>query len=256
MSKVVVFGGSGLLGRAVCQEAAARGHRVVSASSRGQQWTQNSSIQHIQADVFDPESYRTELDDAQIVVCSIGILLEANYKPLVNSRSLGDLWTNVQNIARGANPMAKQQHNAYTYERMNRDSALVLAKTLIEQQGQKGQQQGQTEQKQEQKDRTRPTFVFISADRLFPGIPRGYIDSKREAEQSLLHNSELLRPIIMRPGMMYDVHQSQGIRNCIRNATSSVVPQNAVDSVARAIFERAANESFEGVVTSSEISQY
>jgi hypothetical protein len=133
--------------------------------------------------MLNPKTYKHELEDAQTVVHSVGILLEnQNYKTAINSNS--NVLSEFVNFIKPSNPMTKTPYNSY--DTVNRDSAILLAETFIEQ----------------AKTQT-PTFVYISADKGFPGLPSGYIRSKREAEMELSMMKQL-RTIFARPGFMFD----------------------------------------------------
>lgn len=89
-----------------------------------------------------------------------------------------------------------------TYERFNTQSALVSAEALI------------------QANHEKPAFVYISADRGFPGIPSGYIESKRRTEYELYQMQPEIRPVFLRPGFMYDPSEENhnSIRKHIKNS--------------------------------------
>lgn len=242
--KLVVFGGSGLLGREICKGGAKRGLNVFSVGSSGKKWTDNEQISCIKADVFNPDSYRGLIKDADIVVSSIGILLESNYKPLVNSKSVTELISNLTQSSPMDNPMKRHQTStaepSVTYEKYNRDSALTLANTLVEDHREK-----------------KPTFVFISADRAFPGVPRGYIDSKREAEYQLMKMDVRMRPIILRPGLMYEENGSS-VRDCFKNIVKGPLlnkffPLVSTEEVSNSLFKYALDPTFSGIVTMNEM---
>lgn len=241
--KLVVFGGGGLLGREICIGGAKRGMNVFSVGSQGKKWTNNTQIECIKADVFNPESYRSLIMDADIVVSSIGILLESNYKPIVNSKSISELITNLTSSNPMANPMERipgSSKPSMTYERYNRDSALILANTLVEEQPDK-----------------KPTFVYISADRAFPGVPRGYIDSKREAELQLFKMENNIRPIVLRPGLMYNEGGS-GVRDCVKTLVKGPIlnqffPSNSTEGVSNALFRSSLDKTFQGIVPLNEM---
>ena len=48
------------------------------------------------------------------------------------------------------------------------------------------------------------TFVYISASSGAPVIPQGYINSKREAESSIISSLPDMRSVFVRPTFMYD----------------------------------------------------
>lgn len=188
------------------------------------------------------------MKNASSVVHSLGILLEnQNYKKSINSNS--SILSEFSNFLKPGNPLDKSSFNSY--ESVNRDSAILLAETF-----------------QETTNISNPSFVYISADKGFPGLPKGYINSKREAEQEI-QILEKLRPILMRPGFMYDAISNQdNVRSTIKNFVDLanwgnqtilggkiglfnelVRPTVSTQRVAEAIIYRIKDENFKGVVT-------
>lgn len=253
-SKLVVFGGTGFLGKRICQTAINRGWNVVSISGSGRKphpypaedgsWIEK--VQWKRGDIFLPESYKDELVGAKSVVHSIGILLENDsYKKIVGSEdgiinTVSQLFHNsgIGSTSKTENPMAKNPANGSTdteeqspvidktYARYNTESALVAAEALIENNKLEG---------------IHPSFTYISADRGFPGLPSGYIQSKREAEYELYQLQPNIRPIFLRPGFMYDPSEahSGNWRNKIKtsldllNAVNDKLMFNALDGIVR-----------------------
>ncbi|OJJ44124.1 hypothetical protein ASPZODRAFT_72562 [Penicilliopsis zonata CBS 506.65] len=205
--KLVVAGGSGFLGSHICKSAAARGWSVTSLSRSGEpRWdtltsspdrpSWASSVEWVKADILKPETYKPALKDATAVVHSMGILLEADYKGVVQGREpiISGLQRAFSTSKLGSqNPLQRGEGEALkpreadgqlTYELMNRDSAIALA--------------------QESTNEHVPTFVFISAAAGAPVLPARYITTKREAETTIKSNLPDLRSIFIRPGFMFD----------------------------------------------------
>lgn len=270
LGKVVVFGGSGFLGKRICQEAVEKGHQVISLSRSGKA-PQPQSVQDknwinevnwITADVFSPNTYQQHLKGSPNVVHSMGILLEnENYKGNVRkplSFSL-DMKTWLPDFI--PSPLQKKDPN-FTYERMNKQSALIVANALT-----KGIDPSTTAVKD------RPSFTYISADKGFPLIPSGYIDSKREAEKELTKLEHLIRPILVRPGFMFDeyrnsrdarsyVHNALEMLNCgnkmilggkIQVMNEFIRPTVSTQQVSRCILSKINDSQFEGIVNLEEI---
>lgn len=261
VKNIAVFGGNGFLGRKICESAVKEGHHVTSFSRSGKppgidpQWAQE--VQWKKVDIFNPESYRHHLKDKDAVVHSIGILFEnSNYKKSMNSNF--DILNDIQNLAssiRGTNPMEKNSHQ--TYEAIQRDSAVMLADTYLQEHPHK------------------PTFVYISADIQIPIVPSRYLETKREAEFELSCKKGL-RTIIMRPGFMYDEAKKHFLdnRNLIRlfltagydvkesifgesvsYLNSLVKPPISTEQVSKKVIEKIKDEKFSGIVTLDEMSQ-
>ncbi|CCH45895.1 hypothetical protein BN7_5482 [Wickerhamomyces ciferrii] len=256
MSKLVVLGGNGFLGRRICQAGINAGFQVTSLSRSGkppkltplENKTWIEKVDWKSADIFQPNSYKDELKDAKSVIHSLGILLEnQNYKSSINSNS--SILNEFSNFLKPSNPLTKTSFNSY--ESINRDSAVLLAETF-----------------QETTTSSNPSFVYISADKGFPGLPKGYINSKREAEQELSSLSNL-RSIFIRPGFMFDEVSNQdnlrtsikkfvdlanwGNQSCLGGKipilNEFIRPTISTQRVAQAIIYRIQDPDFNGVVS-------
>ncbi|KAF7363495.1 adenylate kinase [Mycena sanguinolenta] len=185
---LVVVGGNGFIGSAVCRRALAKGFRVTSISSSGRPyrtpkghtpaWT--AQVDWRTGDALDPASYAETLDGTSAVVHTLGTLLEdTEYKrALREGDALGLLRAAFGNV-NGRNPLAPK--GTTTYERMNRDAALRVCEAFRD----------SPPPPAESKAATRP-FVFISAADVFrPWIDARYIETKRAAERGI---TEILAP--------------------------------------------------------------
>lgn len=134
----------------------------------------------------------------------MGILLEADYKSLISGQEspLSALQracstTKVNNSSE--NPLNRkeggpldqaqsdekiQKNGQLTYELMNRDSAISLAR--------------------EASKHKVPVLAYISAAGGAPILPKRYITSKREAESTISSEFPLMRGVFFRPGFLYD----------------------------------------------------
>ncbi|KAJ5726689.1 uncharacterized protein N7483_008046 [Penicillium malachiteum] len=205
--RLVVAGGSGFLGSRICKAAAARGWSVTSLSRSGEpRWetvtdsstrpSWASSVEWAKADLLKPGSYKSFLTGATAVVHSMGILLEADYKGVVQGREpiVGGLQRAFSSSKLGSQDLSsrkegealepKERDGQLTYELMNRDSAIALA--------------------QESSLEHVPAFVYISAAAGAPVLPARYITTKREAEETIASTLPELRSIFIRPGFMFD----------------------------------------------------
>ena len=144
--KLVVCGGTGFLGSRICRAAAARNWTVTSLSRSGEPtWSAVTSspspppwagqVSWQKANVLQPDSYSEHLQDADAVVHSMGILLEADYKGVLQGREspLSGLARAFQAVKGGSsqNPLERkpgegldpgEKDGQLTYELMNRDS--------------------------------------------------------------------------------------------------------------------------------------
>ena len=127
----------------------------------------------------------------------MGILLEADYQGVLTGREspIAGLRRAFSATKKGgnANPLERQtgekvepgeQDGQVTYELMNRDSALVLAREA-DAAGVK-------------------SFAYISAAGGAPVLPGRYIKTKREAEDGIATTFPRMRALFYRPGFLYD----------------------------------------------------
>lgn len=266
-SKLLVFGGNGLLGKRICQEAVKKGFQVVSLSRSGkppqpQSIKDNDWINEVQwesGDIFCPETYHKQLIGTSNVVHSLGILLEdENYKKTVRKplSNVFDPKAWLPALGLGSNPLNKSNPN-FTYDRMNKQSALILADAFMK-----------TIDRSTTALKDMPTFTYISADKGFPIIPKGYINSKRQAEVELMRHEDIFRPILVRPGFMYDeyrdskdarfyIHNTLEFFNCgnrlilgnkLNFINELIRPTVSTQQVSRCIISKIEDLNFKGVV--------
>lgn len=93
MTTLLVVGGSGFVGRAVCRLAVREGHEVRSVSRSGHppvdgQWT--DEVSWTSADLFRPNTWRDRLDGVDAVVHSVGVISEAATSGVTFERVNGD----------------------------------------------------------------------------------------------------------------------------------------------------------------------
>ncbi|GIC90916.1 ubiquinone biosynthesis protein COQ11 [Aspergillus udagawae] len=270
--RVVVAGGNGFLGSRICKSAANRGWSVTSLSRSGEpRWdtvtsshdrpTWANSVEWAKADLLKPDTYKPFLRDADVVVHSMGILLEADYKGVVrgkepvvsglqrafSSSKLGS--QNPLTMRDGERLEPKERDGQLTYEIMNRDSAIALAK-----------------------ESTREhvsTFVYISAASGAPMLPSRYITTKREAETTIASEFPELRSIFIRPPFMYDSSRKFTLPIALGGFVASqfnallgdrlrflgamVDKPFRVDLVGEAVVEAMEDESIQGAVGTKQI---
>ncbi|KXN86881.1 hypothetical protein AN958_09476 [Leucoagaricus sp. SymC.cos] len=233
LQHILVVGGNGFIGSAVCKAATARGIQVTSVSSSGRPyrtakghtpaWINKVSDATLPPVLNLPEDHK----DVQVhllvaswlpflqvsgVVHTLGTLFEdadGTYKRAIKSGDVPGLLSsfleNVVTGGSGGNPLEK--HRAFrvqtkrgTYEVMNRDSALRVCEAFM----------ASTPSSGAVENVPRP-FVYISAEDVFrPVIPARYIKTKREAERSIeemMANAPNYRGIYIRPSLVYHAHQ-------------------------------------------------
>ncbi|KAJ6171442.1 hypothetical protein N7470_000509 [Penicillium chermesinum] len=258
--RLVVAGGSGFLGSpSPSVRSGEPKWKAVTESPERPGWA--SSVEWAKADMLKPESYKPFLGGASAVVHSMGILLEADYKGVVQGREpiIGGLQRAFTSSKMGSqNPLSRREgeplrpqekDGQLTYELMNRDSAIALA--------------------QEASNEKVPAFVFISAAAGAPILPARYITTKREAEEAIAANLPELRSIFMRPGFMFDSSRKFTLPIALGGFVASEVnnflgkrlsflgsmaekPLKA-DTVAEAVVEALEDESTRGAVGTKQI---
>ncbi|KAK9474279.1 uncharacterized protein V1510DRAFT_412910 [Dipodascopsis tothii] len=191
--RLLVCGGSGFLGKKLCETAVAHGWAVTSVSRSGEpRWpaaapTWASAVKYASVDVLASdaeERLAPLLAETDAVAHTLGILLELDYyktfasaaTPVEGLRQVCAKWNR--------NPLKHVIEDAPTYESMNRDSAIRVAAVA-------------------QKFTNVKSFLYVSAASGFPGLPQAYIKTKREAEAAISAMPGL-RPILLRPGFMFD----------------------------------------------------
>jgi NADH dehydrogenase len=96
MTRLLVVGGSGFIGRAICRRAVAGGHEVRSVSRGGRpddlgsadQWA--DAVDWTSADLFAPHAWRDRLRGVDAVVHSVGIAHENPQEGVTFERVNGD----------------------------------------------------------------------------------------------------------------------------------------------------------------------
>ncbi|KAI6045763.1 hypothetical protein EDC04DRAFT_2877149 [Pisolithus marmoratus] len=214
VQKILVVGGNGFIGSAVCRTALARGMQVTSISSSGRPYRTPkghtpawvSKVEWRKADALIPETYADILPNVDGVVHTIGTLLEdSGYKAALAHGDIPKLFGAVTNRSvRGTNSLERASGDARkgTYEALNRDSALRVCETFVASKS--------VDHDKNENIQVRP-FVYLSAEDISqPVIPARYIETKHEAEQRinrLLQDHPGFRAVFIRPSLVYHAHQ-------------------------------------------------
>ncbi|EGR52741.1 uncharacterized protein TRIREDRAFT_119642 [Trichoderma reesei QM6a] len=273
--KLIVCGGNGFLGSRICKYAVARGWDVTSISRSGEpRWDTVSSsatpppwahkVSWERADILEPSTYAPLLKGSDYVVHSLGILLEADYKGVISGREspitgLQKAFASARD--RGVDPIHSQPGAAIkppnpkdqlSYEVMNRDSAISLAKHAAAE--------------------NTSAFCYISAAAGAPVLPQRYISTKREAENAIATNFPEMRGIFMRPPFMYDssrkitmgIAAAAGAASVFNSLTGNILKgfmgaagtkPLQVETVAEAVVEALADETIKGPVELKQIEE-
>ncbi|MCJ1280185.1 hypothetical protein MMC21_008012 [Puttea exsequens] len=271
--KLVVAGGNGFLGSRICRAAHARGWTVVSLSRRGPpHWPSISSsptappwstaVSWHSANILNPSTYNSAthdlLADADAVVHTLGILLEADYKGVLTGRE--SVWGGLRRAfsqskqggrlaekgeGEGEEMVPGEEDGQVTYELINRDSAILLA--------------------QEASRAGVGTFVYMSAAAGAPILPARYISTKREAESRIASGFPRMRNVFVRPGFLYDssrkftlpIAWAGGVGNVVNGmmggrlsgvAGAAVEKPLTADLVAEAVVEAVEDGGVKGVL--------
>jgi len=194
----------------------------------------------------------------------MGILLEADYKSVLSgkespisglSRAFSASKGGSQNPLtrdRGEDLKPQEKDGQLTYELMNRDSAITLAK--------------------EASAEKVSAFLYISAAGGAPVLPKRYIETKREAESMIASEFPTMRSIFIRPGFLYDSSRPftiplaamTGVGAAFNSVTGGIFggfmgaagakPLKA-DLVADAVVEALSDSSTKGPIETAEIEQ-
>lgn len=203
LKKLLVVGGNGFIGSAVCRVALRHGYQVTSISSSGRPfqtpkghtpaWTEK--VQWLTADALRPETYSHLLPGVSAVVHTIGTLLaDTGYKDALRRQDLAGA---AASIIRGLTNAPLEEYRN-TYETLNRDAAVRVATAFVNSTVDHAGTQY-----------PRP-FIYISAEDIVrPIIPAAYIETKREAEEQierLMGTRPDYRGVYMRPSLVYHPH--------------------------------------------------
>lgn len=127
---LLVCGGSGFLGSRICKIASARRWNVTSLSRSGEPaWSDPrpswaADVCWRKGDVLDPATYQDALKEADAVVHSMGILLEADYKGVLTGKEpvVAGLRRAFDSTRATGENTVRAGHGALSYETMNRDT--------------------------------------------------------------------------------------------------------------------------------------
>lgn len=185
-SRVLVAGGTGMIGREICRALVEHGFTVTSLSRNPPSSLSQPGVAHWHADVVDVAAYKEVLAGCDAVVCAVGSLLPSQaYKAFMGKGT-------AVNPREGLGSLGAMDLSEGAYEKVNRLPAAMLAKAFAELGG--------------DGEARRRWFVLLSAGAVLPVVvPPGYLTSKRAAEEDVAASAEKGRfgAIILRPGVVY-----------------------------------------------------
>ncbi|KAL1944466.1 hypothetical protein VTO73DRAFT_2896 [Trametes versicolor] len=211
VQRILVIGGNGFVGSAVCRTALARGMQVASVSGSGRPWQTPKGhtpgwvhkVEWHQGDALKPETYAHLLPGTTAVVHTIGTLFEkSGYKSALKDGSVphfaSSVAAGVAGAGASANPLEKEEKRREgTYAAINRDTALTVCDAFIK-------------SKPEAKVDGPRVFIYLSAEDCGrPVIPAGYIETKREAEAGIEQMTTAtpgFRGVYIHPSLIYHPH--------------------------------------------------
>lgn len=206
----------------------------------------------------------------------MGILLEADYKGVVSGKEspIAGLRKAFDSTRSSPNPLERdsdskssgykppENEKQLTYENMNRDSAVLVARAAADGAGDDASAAAAPA----------PAFLYVSAAGGAPVLPRRYIDTKREAESLIASGFPRMRGIFLRPPFLYDSSRPftipmaamTGVGAMFNGLTRGVLDgfmgaagakPLKVDVVAQAAVEALSDESVRGPVEVPEIEE-
>lgn len=169
----------------------------VTALPNPPEWSKK--VSWVKGNILQPSTYTQHLEKADAVVHSMGILLEADYKGVLQGKEpiMKGLQRAFSSAKLGSQNPLEEKEGEYapqekdgqmTYELMNRDSAILLAR--------------------ESNRNNVATFAYISAAAGAPILPARYIITKRAAESTISKEFPKMRNLFFRPGFLYDSSRS------------------------------------------------
>lgn len=228
--KLLVLGGSGFVGSQVVKRASEElGYEVVAVSRRGRPadadsfFNREESVTWRCGDLTEQESVRKifALDGPfDAVIHCMGILFD-------NDSGLGDF----NRLASGS---GSSPGGASTYDKVTKQSALFAIEAAIEQQEQQKQQQQPSSETGGSSGRVLP-FAFISAAEAGWTLPapmewlERYLAAKRAVEEALQAHPGQLRPVILRPSLIWTPRKPLALLSVVPFTIASKVGVPGVD---------------------------
>ncbi|KAK9467810.1 hypothetical protein V1512DRAFT_260132 [Lipomyces arxii] len=254
--RILIAGGTGFLGRKICETAVARDLKVTSISRSGsdklgksEKWMDKVEFKKFDLIGAGSDELAGLVEGADAIVYSLGILLESSYyKTFLSGKNPVEGLSKVYSQW-NRNPLKSVGESELTYETMNRDLAVKLAtaaNAITREQG-------------------KLPFAFVSAAGNFPGTPSAYFETKKHAEQAI-SSLPNLRPLLFRPGFLYDpsrtmsmpvaaVLKSLGVINSSLGnlVTPDLVRPLSTSVVAAAIVEALTSDQTQTIFTVNDI---
>ena len=198
--KVLVLGGSGFVGNTIAQIAANSGAEVIAISRRGQVegLSPNKNIAYVKGDAASESDMSAIFDQYgpfDAVVHAIGLLLD-------NESGLASY----NKIASGSGSVPGQDSS---YDRITRQTSFIAIDRIKKQQQSTGGAESETEAGSGTQQNVPIPFVFVSAAEAgwtFKAPVKfleRYLVAKRAVENKLLTSAPYIRPIILRPSLIY-----------------------------------------------------
>ncbi|KAG2157176.1 mitochondrial protein [Suillus clintonianus] len=196
--KILVVGGNGFVGSAVCKMALARGIEVTSISFSGKPyktpqghtpaWVER--VEWRKADAMNPESYADILPGVDAVVHTVGTLLDnTQYKQKMQEGDVLGVFKSLMG--------RKEEGQRSAYDTLNYESAVCMCEAFVASKPASGI------------TRVRP-FVYVSAEDVNrPVVSVRYLETKREAEkriEEIMQDHPQYKGVYVRPSLIYHPH--------------------------------------------------
>jgi len=206
---VLVFGGTGFVGKRITSLLVERGHKVVSLSRRGGP-TDDARITYVQGDAGDLAaclSLGKEHGPFDAAVHCIGVLLDSDSK-----------LSSLNRLASGSGSVPDKDS---TYDKVTRITAFNMFEIVSQQQ---------------RPQSSKPiSFVFVSAAeaawtfRAPITFLERYLVAKRAVERKLIENRTVIRPTILRPSLIFTPSRPQALISVVPFFVASALRVPFVD---------------------------
>jgi len=247
--KVAVFGGTGYVGSQVCERLVKRGYSVVGVSRRGTNPRPDneflSEVDWVKGDATNPSDVKAIVDDADAVVHAVGLLFD------VESGLAG-----LNNIVSGSKSVPDEEKS--TYDNITRKTMFNIIDAI---------EQRNPIQKVLKGGGKIPLAFVSCAESGWPDVQGGsfveekiapawlkkYLIAKRKVEARLGDSTSSIRPVIMRPSLIWswdklDVLPIIPVFNIASALGVPFVDKTVrVETLADAIVEGIADDSVSGV---------
>ncbi|KNE63121.1 hypothetical protein AMAG_08284 [Allomyces macrogynus ATCC 38327] len=259
LKRMLVVGGTGLVGQHVCRAAILRGWHVTSVSRKGSpawavpgDWA--DTVEWISGDVTDPNLPLAQLvrmhdKPVDAVVHAVGILFQTPVlNEIVNAPSISASLCAVHRLVTGQ----ARGDASLEFDALQCASAIRLADEL----GMAASEATITTNQPHV-----PAMIYVSAEvtrAMEYAVRREYLVTKRRAESHILAQAQRLRPVVLRPGLLESkfrpLTRPMAWASSIASAITGLVPPGLhVADLADAVVGAAEHSEVSGVLGPQEL---